>query len=577
LIFSAGRALRRVASFVFQIRPAAGLRDVWREGYGAPALRADLLAGVTTGLVALPLSMALAIAAGAPPQHGLYTSIVAGGVAGLLGSSRAQISGPTNNFVILAPIALAHGLGGLVCASMIAGALLAVFAFARLGRLIQYIPFTVTQGFTSAIGVAVLVLQLKDLFGLPLGRLPQHVYEQLPLIVGALGRFHAPDAALGLFTLAVLIWWPKLDRRVPAPLVALTLGALAAAAAERWIPGFTCATVGRRYGEIPSGPPPIDLPWNLPGPDGVALGLDFELVRTLFPSAFAVALLVAIESLLSAVVADALMGTTHDPDAELLAQGSGNFAAAFVGGFGATGALARTATNVRAGARSPVAALVHAAFLLAIVRFAGPLIGLLPTASLAAILTVTGWRLMDVGYVARLVKLSPAHDVLVLAACFVLTLVFDMEVGVTAGVTLASLLFMRRMAEATGVRTQEHPLATGPTAVPPGVMFYEVAGPFFFGAAAKLVGRLRDVVGRARALVLDVGAVPFVDATGLVNLAATFDRLKAAGTPLYLSRVAPEVRAALARAGLTPTPGVFEIHATAAEALAAAARALASR
>ena len=565
---------------VFQIRPAAGLRDALREGYGGASLRADVLAGLTTGLVALPLGMALSIASGAPPQHGIYTAILAGAVAGFLGSSRAQISGPTNNFVILAPIAAAYGTGGLICASMIAGVLLVVFAFARLGRLIQYIPFTVTQGFTSAIGVAVFVLQLKDLLGLPLGRLPQHVYEQLPLIVGALGRIHAPDAAIGAVTLVVLLVWPKFVRRVPAPLVALIVGGLAAEAARRFIPGFACATVGSRYGEIASGPPPFRLPWEFEGPDGRPLGLDFGLVRTLFPSAFAIALLVSIESLLSAVVADALMGTTHDPDAELMAQGTGNFAAAFFGGFGATGALARTATNVRAGARSPVAALVHSGFLLVVVWFAAPMIGRLPTASLAAILTVTGWRLMDAGYVLRLIRLSPAHDVFVLVVCFALTIVFDMEVGVTAGVTLASLLFMRRMAESVGVRAIESPAAGvgGPGhVVPPGVLFYEVAGPFFFGAAAKLVGRLKDVVGRAGALVLDIGAVPFIDATGLINLEATLVRLKRSRTPLHLARTAPDVLDSFRRAGLTPEDGVFELHATAAEALAAAAKSVANR
>lgn len=557
------------------LRPCLGLRDALREGYGAADLRADVLAGLTTACVALPLSLALAVAAGAPPQYGLFTSIVAGAVAGLLGGSRAQITGPTNNFVILAPIAAAHGLRGLVCASLFAGALLVLFAFARLGRLIQYIPFTVTQGFTSAIGVAIGVLQVRDLLGLPIAKMPAHVVDQIPLLWERLPEFRAADASIGLLALAVLAIWPRVSRRVPAPLVALLVAGLAAEAARRLVPGFSVATLGSRFGDFGGAAPTFVLPWELPGPAGATDVLDFDLVRTLFPAAFAVALLVSIESLLSAVVADALTGTTTDPDVEIMAQGTGNVAAAFFGGFGATGALARTATNVKAGARSPLAAAAHAAFLLAFALFLAPALGYLPMAALAALLLRTAWNLVDARYLVRLVRLSPRHDVVVLAAGFGLTLLFDMEVGVVAGVALASLLFMRRMAEATAVvdRAEGATDADGaPLVVPQGVVFYEVAGPFFFGAAAKLVGRLRGVLGSTKALVIDVGAVPFVDATGILNLEATLDRLRKAGTPLLLARVRPEVAEALRRAGLEPREGVLEFRPTAAEAVAAAAR-----
>ncbi|HYC79229.1 MAG TPA: SulP family inorganic anion transporter, partial [Planctomycetota bacterium] len=444
---------------------------------------------------------------------------------------------------------------------------------ARLGRLIQYIPFTVTQGFTSAIGVVIGVLQLKDFLGLPIAKLPEGFLAQAATIGARIGEARVEDFSIGLATFVTLVFWPRVTKRVPAPLVALVLGAALAEAARRWAPGFSVATVGSRFANAVS-PPSFALPWTLPGAHGETFAFDFDAVRRLLPSAFAIALLVSIESLLSAVVADALMGTNHDPDAELMAQGTGNFAAAFFGGFGATGALARTATNVRAGARSPVSAVVHAAVLLAVSAWAAPWIAYLPMASLAALLMMTAWNLADVRYFARLLRQSPSHDVVVLMTCFVLTLVFDMEVGVTAGVTLASLLFMRRMSESVGFRTAA-PSPASQEAPPPGVVFYEVAGPFFFGAAAKLVSRLKDVLGSARCLVLDVGAVPFIDATGLVNLRSVVDRLRVRRTPILLARVQPEVARALRRAGLEPEPGVFELHDDP-QSAAASARAIAA-
>jgi sulfate permease, SulP family len=568
-----GRTLRSAAAFM-AVRPGGGLRDAFRDGYGAADFRADAFAGLVTGLVALPLSMALSSAAGAPPVHGLYTAIVAGATAGLLGASRAQISGPTNNFVILAPIAAAHGVGGLVCASMMAGVLLIVFSAARLGRLIQFIPFTVTQGFTSAIGCAIAVLQLRDLLGLPIDKLPIHVFDQVPVLFRALPQAQAADAATAALTLAVLVFWPKFFKRIPAPLVALLLAGFAAEAGRRFVPGFSVATIGSRFGGMSGAAPSFQAPWSMPGPDGRSLEFDFDLMRALFPAAFAIALLVSIESLLSSVVADALMGTSSDPDAEILAQGAGNVVAAFFGGFGATGALARTVTNVRAGARSPISALVHSAFLLAIALFLAPWISYLPMAALAALLLLTAWNLFDARYLLRLVRLSPRHDVVVLAVCFALTLLFDMEVGVTVGVTLASLLFMRRMAESTLVKTVAAPLSASgaASATPAGVTIYEVAGPFFFGAAAKLVGRLKDVLGRSKALIIDVGAVPFIDATGLINLGAMTARLRSSRTPLLLARLSADVELSLRRAGIVPEPGVLEFHDSVASAVEAAAR-----
>jgi SulP family sulfate permease len=552
-------------------RPGSALRDVLAEGYTRRMLRADLLAGLTVGIVALPLSMALAIASGVPPSHGLYTAIVAGGLIPLVGGSRFQVSGPTAAFVVvLAPISHRFGIGGLALATLLAGALLFAMGLMRMGRLIEFVPDPVTTGFTAGIAVVIAMLQLRDLLGLTV-ELPEHFVERVHAIVLALPTTRAVDLGIGLLTLAVLVGWPRVTRRVPAPLVALAVGAVAAAAAARALPGLAAATIASRFsyaigGIVGHGIPPIPplpgLPWNLPGPDGAPVGLSFALVRELLPSAFAIAALGAIESLLSAVVADGMTGRRHDPDAELMAQGTGNLAAPFFGGFAATGAIARTATNIRSGARSPVAGLVHACVVLLAVLLAAPLLGSLPMASLAALLLFVAWNMAEIDHFRHLVKVAPRSDVAVLLTCFLLTVLFDMVVAVSVGVVMAALLFMRRMAEVSEVRlVDQHPLGlTRP--LPKGVVAYEIAGPLFFGAAQKAMAALSAVDRGVRVVILDLRAVPLLDATGLTALESAFERLDRASVLVVIGGAQAQPLRAMARAGWHDRKGRVMVYGT---------------
>ncbi|MBE7557543.1 C4-dicarboxylic acid transporter DauA [bacterium] len=342
---------------------APALRGALAEGYTAQHLVSDLLAGASVGVIALPLAMALAIASGAPPQHGLYTVIVAGLVIALLSGSRFSVSGPTAAFVVvLAPVARDFGLGGLLLATLMAGCILIFMGLGGMGRLIQFIPYPVTTGFTSGIAVVIATLQVKDFLGLSLARAPENLPERLGELLAAAPTLHPPDLLVGAFTLSVLIFWKRWNRRLPAPLLATLLAAVLAFALDRLAPDFHAATIGDRftfqsggtvYRGIPSLPPLPLLPWSLPGPDGEPLALSLSLLRALVLPATTIAILGAIESLLCAVVADGMAGTRHDPDAELLAQGVGNVVVPFFGGLPATAAIARTAAILRAGAKSP--------------------------------------------------------------------------------------------------------------------------------------------------------------------------------------------------------------------------------
>lgn len=542
----------------YPLRPASALRAALGQGYSRDDVRSDLLAGIVVGIVALPLSMALAVASGVAPQYGLYTAIVAGAVIAVLGGSMVQVSGPTAAFVVLlAPISARFGVGGLVVATLMAGIILMLMGIIRLGGLIQFVPYPVTTGFTTGIAVVIATLQLKDFLGLTVVQMPEHYLERVAALFRALPTVQWDDLAIGVFTLALLLLWPRITRKVPAPLVALSIAALAAALLIRWMPGFEVDTIrsrfqytvgGQIFQGIPQLPPLPVLPWNLPGPDGRPLGLSFGLLRDLAPSAFAIAMLGAIESLLSAVVADGMTGGSHDPDAELMAQGTGNIIAPFFGGIAATGALARTATNVRSGARTPFAAIFHALFVLVAVLALAPVLGFLPMASLAALLLIVAWNMSEIKHFTHALRVAPKSDVLVLLTCFFLTVVFDMVVSVTVGVMLAALLFMRRMAEVSGVRlVDQHPLLSG---LPKSVLVYEVAGPLFFGAAQKAMSALHRVPTGIKVVLLDLSSVPAMDATGLVSLETAVDRLQALGVFVVLAGVQTQPLRVLAKSGI---------------------------
>ncbi len=562
----------------------AALRGALRRGYTAQVFKADLLAGLVVGVVALPLSMALAIAVGVPPQHGLYTAIIAGGLIAALGGSPTQVSGPTAAFVVvLVPISAKYGIGGLLVATFLAGMVLLAMGWARLGRLIQFVPYPVTTGFTAGIAVVIATLQLKDFLGLEVAHMPEHYVERIQALGAALPSARIADAAVGALTLAILIFWPRVTRRVPAPLVALGAATVGAYALGRLAPGLVVDTIGSRFSYVVAGathpgiprlPPLPNLPWSLPGPDGVTpIGVSLKMVRELMPSAFAIAMLGAIESLLSAVVADGMAGTKHDPDGELVAQGLGNIVAPIFGGFAATGAIARTATNIRSGARTPVAAMIHAAFVLGAVVAMAPALAYLPMASLAALLLLVAYNMSEVKHFIHVLRVAPKSDVAVQLTCFGLTVAFDMVVSVTAGVLLAALLFMRRMAEISGTTMvgeggRSHPALAEP--LPRRVVLYDIAGPLFVGAARAAVCALEHVAQGTRVFILDVEDVPAMDATGLVNLESALDRLERDRTFVILAGVQPQPARVLHKAGIDAEEGHLAFCETVQQAVAMA-------
>jgi SulP family sulfate permease len=546
-----------VASSFRRVAIATALRESLREGYTLAKLRADAMAGLVVGIVALPLSMALAVAVGVPPQHGLYTAIVAGSSVSLLGGSRFQVTGPTAAFiVVLAPIASKYGLGGLLTAGLLAGVLLVAMGLARLGRLIEFIPHPVTTGFTAGIGTVIFVLQLKDALGLTTGALPDHFPEKVAALWQARTTVSPWDACIAALTLLLLLTIPRLTRRIPAPLVAIVGGAAVAALAASVLPGFEVSTVGSRFQSsvggtivagIPQLPPLPMVPWG-------ETEITLDAIRELLPAAFAIAMLGAIESLLSAVVADGMAGTRHDPNAELLALGVGNIAAPLFGGIPATGALARTATNVRSGAVSPVAAVIHSAFVLAVILLAAPLVAWVPMASLAALLMLVAWNMSELRHAAHVVRLAPASDVFVLLSCYGLTVLFDMVIAVSFGVLMAALLFMRRMAELTQSRVWQGGSSPGldrrHVDLPKQVAVYEIAGPLFFGAAQRGMAALDALSGDIRLIVLDLSRVPVIDASGLVALESALDRLQRGRRFVILSGPLPEPKSVFDRAEL---------------------------
>jgi SulP family sulfate permease len=571
--------------------PAAALRAVLREGYGWRDLRGDLLAGVTVGIVALPLAMALGIAVGVAPQNGLYTAIVAGALVALLGGSRTQVTGPTAAFiVVLVPIFTKFGFAGLLIAGAIGGLILIGLGLARLGRYIELMPHPVTTGFTAGIAAVIATLQLKDVLGARPAVVPADVFGRLRAIWEARGTISVAEIGIAAFTLTLLLGLPRLTRRVPAPLLALPLAAVAAAIVARAFPGHAVATIASRFhamlpdGGVVQGVPPLPplpmLPWHAAGPGGAPFVFSAGALRELLAAGFAVAMLGGIESLLSAVIADGMAGTRHDPDAELIALGVGNVVAPFFGGIPATGAIARTATNIRAGARSPVAAIVHALTVLVAMLALAPVIGRLPMASLAALLLVVAWNMAETKHFAHILRVAPRGDVVVLLTCFALTVLFDMVVAVSAGIVLAALLFMRRMAELTHARltgpevgdAETNRDAAGP--LPPAlagkVALYEIAGPLFFGAAQKAMASLGTISARIQVVIIRLDQVPTMDATGLVALESAIAALTKQGCVAILTGLQQQPAELLERAGFRHKPWRLMMRPDLPAALAAA-------
>lgn len=541
----------------------AALRQTLRAGYSWERLRGDLGAGVTVGIIAIPLAMALAIAVGVAPQHGLYTVLVAAPLIALTGGSRFNISGPTAAFVvILLPITQQYGLGGLLLCTLMAGLILLAMGLGRLGRLIQFIPYPVILGFTAGIGIVIATLQVKDLFGLSLPHTPQHYLEQVELLALALPGAHLGDTLVAMVCLAVLLVWPRFVPKVPGHLVALAVGALLGLLLDTL--GLPVATLGERFSYtldgvshpgIPPFLPDFAWPWNLPGADGQPLRLSFELIRQLLAPAFAIAMLGAIESLLCAVVADGMAGTRHDPNAELVGQGLGNLVAPLFGGITATAAIARTAANVRAGAFSPLAAIIHAGVVLTAMLLLAPLFSYLPMAALAALLVMVAWNMSEARHVLHTLRIAPRNDVVVLLVCLVLTVLFDMVLAVGVGLLLAAGLFIKRMSELTDTQPMPGHAQRALGELPASVVPYVISGPLFFGAADKALSVLRMLNPQVRVVVVEISAVPLLDMTALAALESLLEDYRRQGIGLVLVGTTPRVRLKLRRAGIRREEG----------------------
>ncbi len=541
-------------AWLMQLPVGAALRRSFAKGYGLADLKADLLAGVVVGVVALPLSMALAIAIGAPPQHGLYTAMVAGAAVAVFGGCKFQVTGPTAAFVvILAPVVAQHGLSGLMTAGLMAGVLLVVMGVARLGRLVQFIPHPVTTGFTTGIATVIATLQIKDVLGLSIATMPDHYVDKVSALWSARGTARGAELVVAALTLSLLLTLPRLTRRVPAPLLAIAIVSVAVLAARRVLPELEVATIGSRFHTSLQGVDVPGIPALLPAP---ALpwgdGLSFAQVRALLPAAFAIALLGAIESLLSAVIADGMTGTKHDPNAELVGLGIGNILASLFGGIAATGALARTATNIRAGARSPIAAATHAVVILLSIILLAPWVAHVPMAALAALLLLVAWNMSEIHGFIGVVRIAPKSDVIVLLTCYGLTVLFDMVVAVSVGVVLAALLFMRRMAELTETRAiLGDESESGTVGLPRGVRLFEINGPLFFGAAQHAVAALQAVRGEPYlVMILHLGKVPVIDSTGFVALDTAIGSLMRHKHDVVLAGPLPRPRALFDKAHL---------------------------
>ncbi len=512
----------------------------------------NLAAGAVVGVVALPLAMAFAIASGVKPEQGLYTAIIAGIAVSLLGGSRVQIAGPTGAFiVILAGVVAQFGVGGLLVATLMAGVILVAMGLARMGGVIRYIPDPVIVGFTAGIAVIIWVGQWQYFFGLPTaGEGP--FYLKAWQLLGAFPRMHWPTALLGLGSLVLALYGPRIPRlsRVPGPLIAMVAATAVVALFD--LPGV--ATIESTFGAIPRSLPSLQLPT-----------IGFDDVMLLLPSAFTIAMLGAIESLLSAVVADGMAGTRHDSNQELIGQGIANMVSPLFGGIAATGAIARTATNIRNGGNAPIAGVVHAVVLVLILLVVAPWAGKVPLCALAAILFVVAWNMSEAPRFLRMVRQAPRADVAILLITFVLTILTDLVVAVNIGVILAMMQFMRRMSSSVDV--VEHTQASlrqelaeaGLEALPDDVLVYSIDGPFFFGSVDSLERALSWSRSEPRYLALRMERVPFIDATGLKRLESTIHSLRGRGVQVVLNGARMSVLRKLVRADIVrrDTPGSY--------------------
>ncbi len=515
------------------------------KNYNSRQLANDIIAGIIVAIIALPLSIALALASGVNPECGVYTAIAAGFVVSFLGGSRIQIAGPTAAFAtIVAGIVATQGMDGLFLATIIAGILLILMGIFKLGSLIKFIPYTITTGFTSGIAVTILVGQIKDFLGLTYakGLKPVETIEKIMANIESISTFHWEALLVGAVCLAILIIYPRLEKKIPPSLIAVIAGILMV----KLIPGLDNGvyTIGELY----------TIPVGLPKMDFAGMDFSFDKIMAVFPNAFTIAILAAIESLLSCVVADSMVNSKHNSNMELVAQGAGNIASVLFGGIPATGAIARTAANAKNGGRTPISGMVHSVVLLLVLVFLMPYAALIPMPAIAAILFVVAYNMSEWKKFVSVVKSAPKSDIIVMVATFVLTVIFDLVIAIEVGMILAAMLFMKRMSEETSVTGWKYIDAEDDSdsldlkIVPENVRVYEVSGPMFFGAADKILDiKLKDYT---RCLILRMRAVPAIDATAMNSLKELYKKCKSKNVELVFSHVNHQPLEAMKKSGL---------------------------
>lgn len=514
----------------------------------------DIIAGILVGIVALPLGIAFGIASGVSPEKGLITAVIGGFLVSLLGGSHVQIGGPTGAFIIIIyGIVAQFGVDGLMVATLMAGIILVIMGISKFGSLIKFIPYPVVVGFTSGIAVVIFSTQIKDLFGLSIENVPGDFISKWGSYFQNFNTINWQATLVGLASLLIIIFWPKINRKIPGSIIAILIATLAVKFFNLNVP-----TIESSFGAIPS---KLSMP-HLPH-------VTFDLVKALFPAAFTIAILAAIEALLSAVVADGMIGEKHDSNTELIGQGVANMVSPLFGGIPVTGAIARTATNVKNGGRTPISGIVHSIVLLLIMLLLGPWAKLIPMTTLAAILIMVAYNMSEHHIFRQLLK-SPKSDMIVLFATFLLTVFLDLTVAIGVGMVLAMFLFMKRMEAVTNVdfisnsredkTDEEDPDSIKMKDVPKGVEVYEVAGPFFFGAATKFQDSIKMLQGPPEIRIIRMRSVPAIDATGLNSLRSLYLDSKKAGITLLLSGVNPQPLKALKNYGLYDLIGDKNIH-----------------
>lgn len=514
----------------------------------------DFTAGIIVGIVALPLAIAFGIASGVSPQQGLITAVIGGFIVSFLGGSRVQIGGPTGAFIVIVyAIIQDYGMNGLILATLMAGVILLIMGFARFGSYIKFIPYPLIVGFTSGIAVIIFSSQIKDLFGLSIPKVPADFTEKWIVYFSNFSSINYTALLISLLSLFVMIFWHKVSRKIPGSIVAIILATLVVQ-----LFGLNVETIGSRFGEIPSAFPSPTIPH-----------FDFAAIKHLIGPATTIAILAAIESLLSAVVADGMIGKQHRSNMELIAQGAANIVSPLFGGIPVTGAIARTATNIKNGGRTPIAGITHAIVLLLIMLFFGKLAKLIPMASLGAVLVIVSYNMSEWRSFKSLLK-SPRSDVILLTTFF-LTVIIDLTVAIQVGMILAVILFMHKMAAVTniGIITRElkdddedpsDPNAISKRSIPDGVDVFEINGPFFFGAASKFKDAMREVEEPPKIRIIRMGNVNFLDATGLQTLKELYKESKREGTTILFSGVHAQPMFAFTQAGLLDLFGEENIH-----------------